>query len=62
VPGIEHGGDAPGCDRRVDPVVEAGDDDHLRRGRAERPRGVGSGELLVALEQGLIFVMTGTLS
>src|SRR6185312_16588996 len=42
----------PEGDRRVDPVVEAGDDDHLRGGWAERQGGVGTGELLVALEQG----------
>src|SRR5262245_29788239 len=40
-------------DGRVDPVVEAGDDEHLRRGQAERHGGVGTGELLIALEQGL---------
>src|SRR6266487_3910713 len=39
-------------DRGVDPVVEAGDNEHLRGGRAERRGGVGAGELLVALEQG----------
>jgi len=35
----------------VDAVVEAGDDNHLCRGQAEGRRGVGAGELLVALEQ-----------
>jgi len=39
-------------DGGVDPVVEAGNDDHLRRGQAQRHRGVGAGELLVAAEQG----------
>jgi hypothetical protein len=39
-------------DGGVDPVVEAGDDEHLRRGQAERHWGVGAGELLVAAEQG----------
>src|SRR5499425_2970841 len=39
-------------DRGVDPVVEAGDDDHLGGGRAKGDRGVGAGELLVTLEQG----------
>jgi hypothetical protein len=43
----------PEGNRRVDPVVEAGDDDHLRGGRAERGGGVGGSELLVALEQGV---------
>src|SRR5262245_17187808 len=38
-------------DRGVYPVVEAGDDEHLRRGRAECHGGVGAGELLVTLEQ-----------
>jgi hypothetical protein len=42
----------PEGDREVNPVVEAGDDDQLGCGRAERPGGVGSGELLGALEQG----------
>jgi hypothetical protein len=41
----------PEDDRRVDPVVEAGDDDHLPGGRAEGRGGIGAGELLVALEQ-----------
>ena len=39
-------------DGRVDSVIEAGDDEHLRRGQAERHGSVGAGELLVALEQG----------
>ena len=39
-------------DRGVDPVVEAGDDEHLTGGYAECRRRVGTGELLVALEQG----------
>ena len=42
----------PEDDRGVDPVVEAGDDEQLRGGYAERRRGVGTGELLVACEQG----------
>jgi len=42
----------PEDDRGVDPVVEAGDDDQLRGGRAQRPGGVGSGELLVAPRAG----------
>jgi len=37
--------------RGVNPVVQAGHDDHLGGGRAERYGGVGAGELLVALEQ-----------
>src|SRR5439155_2854904 len=40
-------------DGRVDPVVEAGDDEHLCRGQAECHGGVGTGELLVAAEQGI---------
>jgi hypothetical protein len=39
-------------DRRVDPVVEAGDGEDLRRGRAKRDGGVSGAELLVAFEQG----------
>src|SRR5579864_5991540 len=42
----------PEDDRRVDPMVEAGDDEHLRNGQAERSGGVGSGGPLVAFEQG----------
>src|SRR5262249_33513311 len=42
----------PEGDRGVDPVVEAGDDDHLRGRLGERPGGVVGGEVLVALEQG----------
>src|SRR6516165_4766723 len=41
----------PEDDRRVDPVVEAGDDHDLHP-RAERPGAVYSGELPVVLEQG----------
>ena len=41
----------PEGDRRIDPVVEAGDDDHLRSGQAEWDGSKGSGELLVVLEQ-----------
>ena len=40
----------PEDDRGVDSVVKAGDDDHLGRGQAEGHRGVGTGELLIALE------------
>jgi len=40
-------------DRGIDPVVETGDDDRLRGRRAEGRRGVGAGELVVALEQGV---------
>ena len=47
----------PEDDRGVNPVVEAADDDHLAGGQAECYRGVGAGELLVALEQGGILVM-----
>jgi hypothetical protein len=39
----------PEEDRGVYPVVQAGDDEHLRCGRAEWGWGVGAGELLVAL-------------
>jgi len=38
-------------DRGIDPVVEAGDDDHLRGGQGEWHGGEGAGELLVAPEQ-----------
>src|SRR5258708_40062531 len=38
-------------DRGIDPVVEAGDDEHLPGGYAECGWAVGTGELLVALEQ-----------
>src|SRR5262249_44137300 len=41
----------PEDDRRVDPVVEAADDDQLRGRQAESRSGVVTGELLVALEQ-----------
>jgi hypothetical protein len=41
----------PEDDRGVDAVVEAGDDDHLRGGRAERHGSVVASEPLVALEQ-----------
>jgi hypothetical protein len=41
----------PEGDRGIDPVVEAGDDDHLRGGQAERHGGEGTGELLIVLEQ-----------
>ena len=41
----------PEGDRGVDPVVEAGDDDHLRGGQAERRGSVGAGELLIPLKQ-----------
>jgi len=41
----------PEDDRGVDPVVETGDDDHLRGGQAERRGGEGAGELLIVLEQ-----------
>ena len=40
----------PEDDGRVNPVVEAGDDEHLCRRQAERHRGVGAGELLVEIE------------
>src|SRR5258708_19100733 len=49
----------PEDDRGVDPVVEAGHDEHLPGGYAECGEGVGAGELLVALEQGVILVMAG---
>ena len=55
-PALRMTGASPSCepedDGRVDPVVEAGDDDHRYGGQAERRRGVGTGELRVALEQG----------
>src|SRR5258708_30346265 len=51
----------PEDDRGVDPVVEAGHDEHLPGGYAECGGGVGAGELLVALEQGGILVMAGSL-
>jgi len=38
-------------DRRVDPVVQAGDDQHLRGGRGEFDGRVVAGELLVAVQQ-----------
>jgi hypothetical protein len=41
----------PEGDRGVDPVVQAGDEDHLRGGQAERRGSVGVGELLIPLEQ-----------
>jgi len=39
-------------DRGIDPVIEAGDDEHLGGGRTERNGGVVTGERLVTLQQG----------
>src|SRR5215472_10607775 len=50
-PGGGGAGPGPRGERGVDPVVQAGDEDHLRGGQAERHGGEGAGELLIVLEQ-----------